>query len=107
MRMALRLIMGISLGFTNLKAKPQQFKVYGKVLDSKTKQAFESVTVFVRELNVQTNTDAQGYYELLLPQGRHQLEVFSLGMTTEAKTINLTQDTKVDFTLVDFAEELQ
>ncbi len=107
MRKALLLIFAIGLSANGLSAQADTYKVYGKVLDEKSKQPFESATVFVRALNIFASTNEQGYYELALPKGKHKIEVFSLGMMADASIVEVSEDQELNFVLIDLSGSLQ
>ncbi|MEO1054681.1 MAG: TonB-dependent receptor [Bacteroidota bacterium] len=105
MRGSLIFFFAVLLLCTNLKA--QQYRVTGKVLSKETSQAFEEAVVFVRQLNIQVNTNSKGRYEIALPKGTYKLQAFSLGMTTASQEITVNQDMVVDFYLESLSNNLE
>ena len=92
------------LGFFQVDA--QTFKVFGSVKTNEG-SALKQATVFVGSLNIATETNERGYYELSLPKGTHRLEVFSMGRNSETQNIALNKDIEVNFSLTDFSDELE
>ncbi|WP_420316939.1 TonB-dependent receptor domain-containing protein [Ekhidna sp.] len=84
----------------------QTYRAYGKVLTT-TGDPIENATVFVEELNVKSNTNGKGYFQLELPEGLHILEVFSMGSNAGAQQLDLRSDTEIQFVLSEFSEDLE
>ena len=57
------------------------------------------VAVFVKEPMVGTTTDAYGYYTLMLPPGRHELNIQGIGMKDSRRQIVIHSDGKLDIEL--------
>lgn len=84
----------------------QEYKVYGTVW-SELGQPTAGAVVFVEKLNVKTETNEKGNYELQLPKGTHLLEVFNLGSNSISKSINLQSDDEIDYFLTAFSEDME
>jgi hypothetical protein len=71
--------------------------IYGKVTDSK-KAPVELVTVSVYGMPQKTMTNAQGYYELLVPANKNILVFYTfVGYATDTLKLNLKPDEKKEF----------
>ncbi|MEM9327215.1 MAG: TonB-dependent receptor [Bacteroidota bacterium] len=64
-------------------------------------------TVYIQSLNLRTETDSTGYYELAIPLGRYDVEVFSLGMKKSQATVEMSEDLLLDFQLEALSENLE
>ena len=89
-----------------LGVQAQNYRVSGTVRSAVNEQLLEGVTVFVQSINITTQTDARGNYELNLPAGTHKLEAYKLGLQTAARTIEVGQSMAVNFTLAEIVNEL-
>ncbi|QSE96201.1 TonB-dependent receptor [Fulvivirga lutea] len=93
--------------FQTLLSYSEHYLITGKVANELTSEPFEGATVFVRSLNINTETDSQGNYSLKLPEGTYVLEAFSLGMAIASKSVTANQNMVVNFYLSELAGNLQ
>ncbi len=63
-------------------------------------------TVFIQKLNIQTNTNSAGNFQLQLPPGNHRIEVFSIGMETSDREIDISKDLEINFILEEITQNL-
>ncbi len=94
-----RLIITILLFSCSASLHAQSFKINGKVLSTHFNEPLEEAVIFVPTFQKVVYTDKEGYYELILPAGRHTVEVSSLGIQADSLNIKLTKDTTINFSL--------
>lgn len=78
------------LAFT-LPAAAQRQVVQGYVRAATGSEALVGATVAVPALQVGTQTDAQGFYSLTLPEGEHTLQVTYVGYSTASRSVRVQQ----------------
>ena len=90
------------LSFLGATAQPIcHLKIKGIVLDGETNQPFEGVSVFLKEFNVGTVSDAKGRFELSkLCEGEHEVVYSFLGYKTYVAKYKLTEETVYDRVLL-------
>ena len=72
----------------------------GRVLDAKTHQSIQGVSIYFSEIKVGVYTDANGYYELRnIPEGKHLVELSHVGYTSITDNIEISGDTKKEYIL--------
>ncbi len=84
----------------------QLHKIYGKIINQDSGQPLEGAEVFIEAQGLQSITDSRGYYELLVPEGMHFVEVYSLEMQARNERVNVVDETKIDFYLTAFTQNL-
>lgn len=89
-----------------LHLQAQGFIVYGRVVSSEG-APLSNATVFVEEINVQANTNANGYYELALPKGDHIVQVFCMGANAGAQRVKVEGNVEINFALSEFSDDLE
>ncbi|WP_115462053.1 TonB-dependent receptor [Winogradskyella aurantiaca] len=83
-----------------------KFTLSGVVKDSITNETLIGVNIIIPELQSGTMTNEYGFYSITLPQGEYNVQVSYLGFKTISRTIDLQQNQKLDFTLIESAESL-
>lgn len=86
------------IGDSNAESKPK-VTLTGNITDFKSGEPMVGVAVFVKEPMVGTTTDAYGYYTLMLPPGRHELNIQGIGMKDSRRQIVIHSDGKLDIEL--------
>jgi hypothetical protein len=84
----------------------EKYTLSGYVKEKTSGEALFGVTVSVGETKGVPTND-YGYYSITLPQGSYEIFVSYLGYKDIIKTINLTQNTTLDFDLEEALEELE
>ncbi|MEN9448377.1 MAG: hypothetical protein RJA25_1667 [Bacteroidota bacterium] len=77
----------------------EQFTLKGKITEQKSKQAAPFVNIYDSTFQIQTTTDANGFYKLVLNGAVYHFEISGVGYTTIQKEINLTENTTFDIQL--------
>ncbi|HKK75985.1 MAG TPA: TonB-dependent receptor [Saprospiraceae bacterium] len=90
----------VLIPFLSPSLKAQSFLLSGKITAEETAEPLAGVIVFVQDLDIADYSNGSGVYELSLPPGEHLVEVSILGMEPDSIRIELSQDTEVDFSLI-------
>lgn len=71
----------------------------GQITHFKTGEPVAGATVLLREPWIATSTDQHGYYRLLLPPGRQELEISGVGIQNTRRQIRLNDAGQLDIVL--------
>jgi len=87
--------------FSGLSAQSLKNKVKGKVTDLKAHEPLIGVNIYINNSTIGTTTNKEGYYELLIPDGRFEIVFSMIGFQPESKFIfvNNGSDRLLDITL--------
>jgi hypothetical protein len=85
----------------------EKFTLSGIITDFKNNETLIGVNIYIPSLKIGTTTNEYGFYSLTAPSGEHQIEITYVGFQTVQKTVNLNQNTKMNFGLNEGGEELQ
>ncbi|MFB3388782.1 carboxypeptidase-like regulatory domain-containing protein [Flavobacterium sp. LAR06] len=85
----------------------EKFTLSGTITDFKNNETLIGVNIYIPSLKIGTTTNEYGFYSLTAPAGEHQIEITYIGFQTVEKTVNLNQNTKMNFGLNEGGEELQ
>ncbi len=77
----------------------QTFQVTGRVLIKEVDQPIERAAVLVQPTEEIAYTDAEGKYELNLPEGTYQITAYGLDLKSEEVKLTLQKDTVLDLLL--------
>ncbi|WP_010517978.1 TonB-dependent receptor [Croceivirga radicis] len=92
--------------YSNTGYAQEKYTLSGVVKEASSNETLIGVTVAVANLSTGTVTNEYGFYSLTLPQGSYQIVVSYMGFKEEYVTVNLEQNTKMDFALTEEAEQL-
>jgi hypothetical protein len=93
--------------FSSIAAQSQRL-VKGVVLDAEKQTPVPSASVFLNNTSIGTTASADGSFRLLVPEGRHDLIVSSVGYQTYLQTITTSQlPTDIKISLALKAPELE
>jgi len=73
--------------------------IAGYINDSKTGEAVVGASVYIEKPRIGITTDQYGYYSLSLPQGRHVLNIQSIGMKDARRQVMIYTDGKLNIDL--------
>jgi hypothetical protein len=76
-----------------------KFTVSGYVKDAANGEALIGATVYVKSLATGATTNVYGFYSLTLQSGDYAIEISYIGFTTQIKTLNLRENTRLDIEL--------
>ena len=95
------------IGDITLLASNGQATLTGTVYDVQTGEPVIGAAVIVPELDNGTATDLDGRYSLVVPAGRHQIEVSFIGYANSYQEVDVRSDGEYDINLDKSAIELQ
>jgi len=72
----------------------------GYVKDSKTGEPIVGASIYIEKLRIGTITDQYGYYTILLPRGRHILNIQCVGIKDAKRQVMLYSDGKINIELI-------
>ncbi|MFQ3598244.1 MAG: TonB-dependent receptor [Chloroherpetonaceae bacterium] len=84
---------------SSFAVKPDEYRLYGKVVDAKTQELLFGASVVALPLKRGTTTKSDGTYSLLLPKGNYDLQVRFVGYRTRQIRLVLTSDTELNLAL--------
>ena len=84
----------------------QKFTLSGTVSEASSNETMIGVTIAVPELNTGVTTNEYGFYSITLPEGEYELQVSYLGFQDKIQTIQLTENSKLNFLMIEEAEQL-
>jgi hypothetical protein len=93
--------------FTLQSFAQEKYTINGYVKDATDGEALIGATLFLKSTGIGTTTNVYGFYSLTVPAGNYNIEFSYIGYTSQAQTISLTQNTRVDISLSPQGEQLQ
>lgn len=84
----------------------QKFKLYGTVRDSTSGEALPGASIYTTDRKYGIFSDFEGNYEMQIPAGTYELEVFFFGYNTQSLKVLIESDIKLDFNLSSSAQQL-
>jgi hypothetical protein len=76
-----------------------KFTISGYVKDAANGEALIGATIYVKSLGTGATTNVYGFYSLTLQSGAYDLEVSYIGFTTQAKSLILSENIRMDIEL--------
>lgn len=92
--------------FSFLSFAQQKYTLSGTISEASSNETLIGVTIAVPELQTGVTTNEYGFYSITLPEGEYQILVNYLGFKDVVQSISLTQSQKINFQLVESAEQL-
>ncbi|WP_139959236.1 TonB-dependent receptor [Flavicella sediminum] len=92
--------------FSNFLVAQEMFTLSGIVSEESSDETLIGVNIILPDLVKGTTTNGYGFYSITLPKGTYKIEVSYLGYKTIAQEINLTNDTKQNFSLALQSEQI-
>ncbi|HEX8576284.1 MAG TPA: TonB-dependent receptor [Flavobacterium sp.] len=84
----------------------EKFTLSGTIADKSSNETLIGATVYIKELQTGTTTNAYGFYSISLPKGTYTLQISYVSFNTVEQTIELNQNIKKNFLLSADAEYL-
>ncbi|MEM6539645.1 MAG: TonB-dependent receptor, partial [Bacteroidota bacterium] len=84
----------------------ERYTISGSVTDEKTGETILGANLVVVRLNTGVITNEYGFYSLTLPAGTHKITLSYLGYQTIVQEVSLSQNTKIDFSMVEEVNRL-
>jgi len=97
----------IFLFFATHSFAQQKYTLSGTVTEESSNETLIGVTVAFPELGTGVITNEYGFYSITLPEGEYKLRVGYLGFEDIVKSIKLNASSKIDFKLIEAAEQLE
>ena len=91
----------VELGRQNARPGIDYATISGTIKEKLTGETLPGVTIYIRELNIGTSTNAYGYYSLNLPIGEHEMIIQSVGMKKVELNVIIYGDDNLDYELVE------
>ncbi len=96
----------VRIGKEDRNNKQKRFKLTGNVQNIRTGGAIANLAILVKNRNIGTATDRNGYYEIELPAGLNIIETSALGIETVEKRVIIYNNGQLNFNLDENAELL-
>lgn len=85
----------------------QKFTLSGSVSEASSNETMIGVTIAILALNTGVTTNEYGFYSITLPQGEYEIQVSYLGFQDQLHTVQLTENSKLNFSMVEEAQQLE
>ena len=92
--------------FTVFSSAQEKFTLSGVISDEKTNETLIGVSVIIDELRTGTSTNEYGFYSITLPKGIYSVRISYLGYKEIKTTIDLNQNVKNNFSIIESEEVL-
>lgn len=89
-----------------LSYSQEKYTLSGTVTDEITGETALGANVLIPDLGTGVVTNEYGFYSITLPSGTHKVVISYLGYTTIEQQVTLNKDTKLNFTLMEEASQL-
>lgn len=93
--------------FTFLGFSQEKSTISGTISDAKSNETLIGVSIQVKGTSIYTSTNEYGFYSITLPKGNYTIIASYVGFQTEEKTVELTENTKLNLKLQDESQQLQ
>jgi len=95
------------LFYSALGLAQQEYTLSGTVTDEATGETVLGASIAVPELKTGVITNEYGFFSLTLPSGTHKIIISYLGYTTISREVTLNQNTKLELTMSEEANQLE
>lgn len=105
-----RLVLTCSLALFSLftlLSQQQRHTLSGTITEAGSNETLIGVSILVPELGTGATTNEYGFYSLTLPAGSYDIVIRYLGFSDIRRTVDFTSDQRLDFSLVEEAEQLE
>lgn len=103
-----KIVVLILFFFTVYSALSQdKFTLSGTISNGNSNETLIGVNVSIPALKISITTNEYGFYSLTLPKGDYEIMIGSVGFTTVSEKISLTKNTKKNYSLSEFGQELK
>ena len=94
------------VNFIFVKAQ-EKYTLSGTVSEGSSNETLIGVTIAIPELQTGVTTNEYGFYSITLPQGTYKILVNYLGFKDVIREVELTENRKINFQMLEEAEQLQ
>lgn len=84
------------IGIKRNEVPKGKVNIAGYVRDAETGESISGALIYINKPHVQVNSDQFGYYSIILPAGRHTLNLIAPGMFDTKRQVMLYSDGKFD-----------
>ncbi|MFT7251960.1 MAG: hypothetical protein ACI9FW_001713 [Flavobacterium sp.] len=91
---------------TLFSSAQEKFTLSGVISDEKTNETLIGVSIIIEELRTGTSTNEYGFYSITLPKGVYEVRISYLGYKEIKTTIDLNQNVKNNFSIIESEEVL-
>lgn len=89
------------------KANTRQASIEGRIIDAEELRPLVGAAIYIKELEKGTVTDTAGFFQILLPVGKHQIEISNLGYHTDVLHVILQSDDAIEIPLLSSTNSLK
>ena len=97
----------VYLAFSLFAFSQQKFTLSGTVLEVSSNETMIGVTIGFPDIGTGVTTNEYGFYSITLPEGEYQIQINYLGFQNQVQKINLAEDIKLNFLMVEEVEQLE
>jgi len=97
----------IRLGKTDKTSLKNVYKLSGRALNMRTKEAIPDLAIRVIGLNNVVVTDADGTFEIELPSGYNRISVSAMGIAASEREVLIFSDSSYEFEFEESLEQLE
>ncbi len=95
-----------SIGKQDLNSTRTNFTVSGYIRDAKTNQPIQNVAISILDKNINTTTDANGYYTMSVPKGFNSFETTLFGYSRSVTNAAVYGDGSLSIKMQEGSEQL-
>ena len=100
------LILFFIIGIAHAGLSQNKYTFSGIVSAASSNETLIGVNILVPQLNTGAVTNEYGFYSITLPEGTYDVQISFLGFDPITEKLNLTQNTKLNFSLEESTESL-
>lgn len=93
--------------FSILGFGQEKVTLSGVISDANNNETLIGVSVYVSDLNIGAYTNEYGFYSITLPKGTYNIQISYIGFETISEKIEISQNTKKNFSLKEGRQELK
>ncbi|MBD0776578.1 TonB-dependent receptor [Maribacter sp. ANRC-HE7] len=93
--------------FSFILFSQQKYTLSGTVSEASSNETMIGVTIAIPELGTGVTTNEYGFYSITLPEGEYNIQISYLGFQGQTQTISLTENSKLNFLMVEEAQQLE
>ncbi|PCJ96928.1 MAG: hypothetical protein COA50_06450 [Flavobacteriaceae bacterium] len=106
MKLLQRLLFLLTTILPLLAIAQQKYTLSGSIIEASSNETLIGVTIVIPELQTGVTTNEYGFYSITLPEGEYTFIISYLGFHDIHQKITLNKHTKINFKLIEEAEQL-
>ncbi|CAG2531499.1 TonB-dependent Receptor Plug Domain [Maribacter dokdonensis] len=107
MKVLLPILIILFLSLSHTIQGQQKYTLSGTISEVSSNETLIGVTVAIPELKTGVTTNEYGFYSITLPEGTYAVLISYLGFEDITQQITLTENRRIDFLLIEEAEQLE